>query len=232
MELSYRNYHFDIKTGKINCIIGKGIDLEELLDSCQELDDIAILIHPVINQILYKSVKEELESSFELSNHTKNNIVLDALKLVNLNKSYLSRRIDTLSCSEIYLIKLASILILNPRIIILDSPNIYLDSKKLNNFLKIIRTIKKRYKKTIIIFSNDSNFIHTVSDYIFVINEKEILDRGNKYEIFTNNKILKNCQIELPKIIELEQKVLINKNINIGLRDNINDLIKDIYYNK
>lgn len=232
MELIYKNYHFDIMSGKINCILGKGIILEELLDNCQNLDDVVILIHPVINQIIYKSVKEELESSYELSNHKRYSIVFDALKLVNLNNSYLNRKIDTLSSSELYLVKLASLLILNPKIIILDNPNIYLDSKKLNNFLKIIRTIKRRYKKTIIIFSNDSNFIHAISDYIFVIDEKKILDKGNKYEIFTNNKLLKNCQIELPKIIELEQKVLKSKKINIGFRDNINDLIKDIHYNK
>lgn len=193
---------------------------------------IEILIQPVINQLLYKDVKRELTSSFNKSNHKNNNIILDALKMVGLNSTYINRKINSLSSSELFLIKLASILIINPKIIVLENPTVYLDSKKVNNFLKIIRTIKRRYNKTIIIFSDNSDFVHNISDYIFIINEKDIISEGNKYDVFNDYKRLKLCHIKPPKIIEFEQKALKNKNINLGVRDNINDLIKDIYYNK
>lgn len=232
MELIFKQYHFDIKAGNINCIMGRGIDLEELTYTCQSTNKIEILIQPTINQLLYKDVNRELISAFNKSNHKNNKIILDALKMVGLNSTYINRKINSLSSSELFLIKLASILIINPKIIILENPTVYLDSKKVNNFLKIIRTIKRRYNKTIIIFSNNSDFVHNISDYIFVINEKNIISEGNKYDIFNNYEKLKICHIKPPKIIEFEKKVLMNKNINLGLRDNINDLIKDIYYNK
>ena len=232
MELIFKQYHFDIKTGSINCIMGKGIDLEEFTYACQSIKKIEILIQPVINQLLYKDVKRELTSSFNKSNNKNNNIILDALKMVGLNSTYINRKINSLSSSELFLIKLASILIINPKIIVLENPTVYLDSKKVNNFLKIIRTIKRRYNKTIIIFSDNSDFVHNISDYIFIINEKDIISEGNKYDVFNDYKRLKLCHIKPPKIIEFEQKALKNKNINLGVRDNINDLIKDIYYNK
>ena len=230
MELIFDKYNFSIKNNSINTIMGNGINYNLLEDACLSNHNIGIIIHPVINEILYKTVKEELTNSFKTSNHTDNKIILNSLKMVGLSNNYINKTIKELSSSEIYLIKLASILIKNPQIIILDNPNIYLDSNNLNNFLKIIRTIKRRYNKTIIIFSNNSNFVHNISDYLIIINKDKIIAQGNKYEIFNNEQILKENKIKIPNIIEFEKLVKNNKNINIGLRDNTNDLIKDICY--
>ena len=230
MELIFDKYNFSIKNNSINTIMGNGINYNLLEDACLSNHNIGIIIHPVLNEILYKTVKEELTNSFKTSNHNDNKIILNSLKMVGLSNNYITKTIEELSSSEIYLIKLASILIKNPQIIILDNPNIYLDLKNLNNFLKIIRTIKRRYNKTIIIFSNNSNFVHNISDYLIIINKDKIIAQGNKYEIFNNEQILKENKIKIPNIIEFEKLVKNNKNINIGLRDNTNDLIKDICY--
>ncbi len=232
MELIFENYNFNIKNNNINCIMGNGIDFHKLEDACVYTKSVGIVIHPVINEILYKTVFEELTCSFNKSNHFNNKIILDSLKMVGLNNNYINKLIQELSSSELYLIKLASILITNPEIIILDSPNIYLDLKYLNNFLKIIRTIKRRYNKTIIIFSNDSDFVHSIADYLFIIDSKNIVAHGNKYNIFKNEGLLKKFKIKTPNIIEFEKLIIRTKKVNIRLRDNINDLIKDIcYYN-
>ena len=212
--------------------MGSGIKLEELIDACKYVDSVELIIQPVINQTLYKNVEKELTYAFEQSNHHNSTKILDSLKLVGLPSSYINKKISSLSNSELYLISLASLFIKNPKIIILENPNSYLDSKNLNNFLKIIRTIKRRYKKTIIIFSNDSDFVNLVSDYIFIINNETVIKEGNKYEIFMDDQILKKCQIKVPKIVEFEKTVLKNKGIKMAIRDNINDLIKDIYYFK
>ena len=232
MELIFDKYNFHIKNNNINCIMGNGIDFQKLEDACILAEDVGIIIQPVINEIIYKTVLEELTHSFEHSKHYDSKIILNSLKMVGLSNDYIDKYINELSSSELYLIKLASILITNPKIIILDNPNVYLDLNYLNNFLKIIRTIKRRYNKTIIIFSNDSNFIYSIADYLFIIDKYKIINQGNKYEIFNNEAFLKHSKIKTPDIIEFEKLVNKNKNINIGLRDNINDLIKDIcFYN-
>ena len=117
-----------------------------------------------------------------------------------------------------------------PSSFLLMNPDKYLDINHLNVFLKAIRTIKRRYKKTIIIFSNDSDFVHMIADYMFVIDKSGVLKEGNKYDVFSDVKIIKDLHLDLPKIIHLENLVLKEKKIDIGFRDNINDLIKDIYY--
>lgn len=230
MELIFNKYKFKIKNSSINCIMGRGIDFDQLEDACFHTENVAVIFQPVINEMISKNVFEELNSSFEKSRHQNSKIILDSLKMVGLNTNYIDKKIKELSSSELYLIKLASILILNPEIIILDNPNVYLDLKFLNIFLKIIRTIKRRYNKTVIIFSNDSNFVHSIAENLFIINKDRIVAQGNKYDIFNNEKLLRNNKIKIPNIIAFEKIVLKNKNIKLGLRDNINDLIKDIYY--
>lgn len=232
MELIFDKYNFNIKNNCINCIMGTGINLIKLEDACLYKENIGIIIQPVINEIYFKTVFEELNTSFQNSNHYNKRIIQNSLKMVGLNIDYLNKKITELSNSEQYLIKLASVLITNPQIIILDSPNIYLDLKNINNFLKIIRTIKRRYNKTIIIFSQDSNFVHGIADYLFIIDNNHIIAEGNKYIIFNNEELLKNNKIKIPNIIEFEKLILKSKNINLKRRDNINDLIKDIcFYN-
>ena len=113
-------------------------------------------------------------------------------------------------------------------IIIFNYTTLKLDKIALQSLIKILKKIK-RENKMIIISSNDVNFLLEVSDEILVIKNKKILEQGNKYEILSNEKILNKLNLKVPNILEFANKTQKLKNIKIGYRDNINDLIKDIF---
>lgn len=231
MELIFSKYKFNIQNGLINCIVGS-VKLDDIIDIYSSQYDIGFVIHPLINQIFHKNVNDYLNYMLDISNHKDKKKIVNSLKMVGLDSSYLNRKFDSLSCSEIYKVMLASALIINPRILILDNPNAYLDFNSMRLLVNIIRTMKRRYNKTIIIFSNNSDFIHSIADYIFVIGKDNIVLAGDKYAVFNDRKVLNKYHIDLPKVVEFEKRVELKKGINIGLRDNINDLLKDIYYFK
>ena len=151
----------------------------------------------------------------------------DILKIIDLDKNKLDYKLYSLSDSEIDKVILGIKLIGNEDLIILDSPNKLLDYKSESLLIKFLRTLKVRYGKTIIIASNDIDFIHSVSDSVLLLGSKYIID--DKYKVLTNYDLMKENNLKIPKVLDISNIVYEKKNIKLGYRDDIKDLIKDMY---
>lgn len=248
-----KNINIKLKAGKINAIVGKSgsgkttllelitgilkpttgkvlIDEKEI-DNLNNAFDIGYVSQDN-NQFLQKTVKEELEMLLKLYNYKlkeKKKRINDSLIMVGLNEKYLNLNINNLSSGEKKKLALASALILNPSILIIDEPVIGLDRKTKEELKKIFRILKTRYNKTIIFVSNNLDFVLEVADYVYVLYDKEIVLKGKKIDVLSKTDILKKYGIIGPNITSFENLVLTKKQIKIGYRYEINDLIKDIY---
>lgn len=156
--------------------------------------------------------------------------IKDALKMVNLDENILNRKLKSLSDGELFKVSLSSVLSLNPKILILDDPTTYLDYNSKNTLIKLLRMLKNRYQKTIIVLSSNSDFILEICDYVYILSNYQIMIEGTKYDVFS--KKISKYGVSKPNIICFEDLVKDKKKIKMGYRDNINDLIKDIYFYK
>ena len=257
-KIALLHINLEFKPGKINGIIGTGgsgkTTLIELINALKvpikgnvKVDNFSVDNKRIITKINHlrrsiglvfqypeeqffcKTVREELEFGlihFRLK--ADKSIINQSLAMVGLDDSYLERNPFNLSSGEKRKVAIASILSFNPKVIILDEPTLGLDFQGKKELVKLLRSLKKDYKKTIIIVSNDTDLLLEISDYVFVIDKAKIVTEGTKYEVF-NNPILKEIGIKIPKIIEFEQMILNKKKIKLRATDNINDLIKDVY---
>lgn len=222
----------DVNSGKI--VIG-----DVVLNSKTKKKDInkiqrevGILFQSPYDQVYNLSVKKEMFlslSDLKISKSETMERIKEALKMVELGEEYLDRNPFNLSQSELKKVTLASILIRKPKILLLDEPTAGLDyngKKMLVNMLKILR---KKDNITALIVSSDVDFLNQIADKIAVLKQGKVLIEGNRLDVFKKEKYLQNNGICVPKIIEFENFVLKEKNIKIGYREEINDLLKDIF---
>lgn len=183
-------------------------------------------------QFFCNTVEKEIEFGLNYFNKDVDKVkkrVSDSLRMVNLDDTYLKRNLSTLSSGEKRRVAIASILAFNPDLLILDEPTIGLDMLSKKTLIKILKMLKNRYNKTILIISKDSDFVHNICDNVVIINNGKVVLSGNKYDVFTED--IDKYGLSKPKIIEFEQMVLRNKNVKLLYRDDINDLMKDVYRN-
>ena len=240
------NLNLKVEKSKILGIIGpNGSGKTTLLDIMANLikptkgeiinnESIGYLFQNTKSSFFCNTVKEEIEMSALTHNYKIKQLqkrVKDVLKIVNLDESILSKNPMLLSNNETKLVALASILIYNPKIIILDEPTNNLDDKTKNELLILFKMLKNKYNKTIIIVSHDMEFIHKIVDNVVVLNNGEIVLYGTKYQVFNNTRVLKRYGLLAPKIMLFRERVLNRKGIRLEYRDEINDLIKDIFRN-
>lgn len=221
----------DLISGLLNTSSGIiKYDKKETID----LKNIGYCFQNSKSQFFYDTVKKEIESSAIINNYRVNELdkrINDVLKIVKLKQDILSKNPSDLSQSEAKKLALANILIYNPKLIILDEPTIGLDSNSKEELVRLLKMLKNKYKKTIIIVSHDLNFLHRIVDNVITLYNGEVVINGPKYEVFNDTKRLKKYGLLPPYIMMFSNKVYTKKGIKIGYRDEINDLIKDIYRN-
>lgn len=178
------------------------------------------------------TVREEIEFAMKNYQYKKENLdahVLAALKMVQLNPSYLNKNPFQLSLGEKKKVAFASMIAYNPSVIILDEPTTGLDSASIQHWLRMLRNLKRKYQKTIIVLSRDTDFIIQLADQVLILDQNKIICKGRKMEVLKQVDQLTQAGIKIPKTILFSKKVLEQKKIKLGYRDDINDLIKDVY---
>lgn len=256
-KLILNNFSCNIKSNMINAIIGKNgcgkTTVLELLDGllvpvngyvkvgknkldsngiCEYRSDIGFLFQMPEEQIFNSTVYKEIEFTLKCFNFCKDKIsdkIVDSINLVGLDESYLNRNPYKLSNGERRKVALASVLAFDPEVIILDEPTVGLDNISKENFMKLIKSLKKDYGKTIVIVSHDINFLHKFVDYVFLIKDGKVYLEGDKYDVLSNEDVMNECGLMVPSVLHFSNLVLSKKNVKIGYRDEVNDLIKDVY---
>lgn len=206
------------------------INKKNIFDERKLKNKIGYIAQNSESQLFNKTVREELTYSLKfLGKSVLESKIIEVLNLVGLDETYIDANPLLLSTGEMRKLSIADTLILDTNIIIFDEPTKGLDSKSSKAIRRLIKNLKNNFGKTVIVISRDVEFIHAICDEVIIMNAGKVLVWGNKYDVFKSVDLLKSYNLPIPKTIEFSTVVLDKKNIKIGYRDEINDLLKDIY---
>ncbi len=172
-----------------------------------------------------------------ITTHNKKNLVelnasvLNLLKEVNLEDLMNRPNIYSyeLSGGQRQRVMIAMSIANNPDLLIADEPTTALDVTVQQQILSLLNKIQKQRKMSILFISHDLGVVNKIADYIYVMKDGEIIEHGEKLEIFNNpknpytkqlvgfqnkiRKIQENTEIEILKIKDLKVWYPIKKGI-------------------
>lgn len=131
--------------------------------------------------------------------------VYEALKLCGLYE-YRNWPISALSYGQKKRVTIASVLVLNPQIIILDEPTAAQDYKHYNEIMEFLVALKEK-GVTIITITHDMHLMLEYSDKAIVLVDGEKIADGKAEEIITNEKVMKKGNLLTPSIYTLAERL-------------------------
>ncbi|MEG2457550.1 MAG: energy-coupling factor ABC transporter ATP-binding protein [Bacilli bacterium] len=180
-----------------------------------------------------KTVYKELLTGMEYFNYKSQKKAVraeDAMKLVGLPENLKYEDPMKLSISEARRLSIGCVLTFNPKVIILDEPSIGLNTRDINNLIRLINLMKKRYKKTIIILSKDTDFLYKIAEEVIVMKESKVIRSGGR-EILEDSSFLTNNNFKVPFSVSFVDMMKTKNNVIIDYSSDIKDIVKGVCRN-
>ncbi|KPU62326.1 cobalt ABC transporter ATP-binding protein [Thermococcus sp. EP1] len=124
---------------------------------------------------------------------------IEALMTVEM-LDYINRETKELSFGEKKRVAIATVLAMDPEILVFDEPFANLDFKGKKMLRDLI--LKFRGEKTIILSSHEAEYL-TLCDRIALLDKGKIVTVGTPEEVFSNIDLLKAHNLDIPPLIEL-----------------------------
>ena len=197
-----------------------------------------------------KQIKEIITTHNQKNTTELDESVLKLLQEVNLEDLMSRPNIYSyeLSGGQRQRVMIAMSIANNPDLLIADEPTTALDVTVQQQILSLLDKIQRQRNMSILFISHDLGVVNKIADYIYVMKEGEIVEHGEKLEIFNNpkntytkqlvgfqnkiRKIQENKGIEILKIKDLKVWYPIKKGIfkktvgHVKAIDNINFTLK------
>lgn len=140
----------------------------------------------------------------------------ECLEIVNMTK-YAQSSPSKLSGGQKQRVAIASVLAMNPEILILDEPTAMLDPKGRSEVIKTIKMLNEEKDITVVLITHYMDEA-AQADRIVVIDDGEIVLDGTPKEVFKNVEKLKSLGLDVPQVTELAYEL---RKMGIEISDDV-----------
>ena len=110
----------------------------------------------------------------------------------------------SLSRGQRQMVALASVVVMEPEVVLLDEPTSGLDYREC---MTVMDTVSKMAERgcAVIMVCHDMEVVSDFAERIVVMANGRILDRGGTLEMFSNAKLMQEASVRAPQVIELSE---------------------------
>ena len=89
---------------------------------------------------------------------------------------------------------IATVLIMDPDIILMDEPSSFLDPKSRREMIHMIKSLQK----TLVIASHDLDMALDIADDVILFDDGQLIIQDNPHKVLLNQQLLETHGLELP----------------------------------
>ena len=130
--------------------------------------------------------------------------VIEIMKLTNI-EALAEKSPFELSGGQMQRVALASVIVLEPDILVIDEPTSQLDPQGTESVFEIIKAMKEK-KKTIILVEHKIDLIAEYADEVLVLKDGKLIANGDKAKILSDMSLL-DQGVQLPQVAILGSKL-------------------------
>lgn len=160
------------------------------------------------------NIEEELYNKCYLEYKEKEQIINYIIKGLKIKK-ILTKDIKTLNSREITLTQIAIALINKPKLLLIDSLDIYFNLEDQKTIINFLKDYISTYGLTVVITTTDLE-ISLETNYLYIIDKGDLVLSGAPQEVLQKDNVINKIGLNIPFMVDLSVK----------LRDY--ELIKDI----
>ena len=169
---------------KEGSVLYRGLEIAELPDR-QSTTDIGFVQQNPDNQLVTDKVWHELAFGLEslgLDNQTIRRKVAEMASFFDM-QTWFRKGVAELSGGQKQLLNLASIMVMQPKVLILDEPTSQLDPIAAEEFLKTVYKINRDLGTTVIISEHRLESLIPMADRVIVMDRGKIIANDNPWNI-------------------------------------------------
>jgi energy-coupling factor transport system ATP-binding protein len=184
------------------------------------------------HQFVTDQVDEEIAYGLKVRDYSADEIarrVDDVLAIVDL-KRYRHRSPFSLSLGERRRLSVATMLVLEPHLLVLDEPTIGQDYERAQQLMGLMARLRERYGTTILMITHDIRLVAQWADRALVLRSGEIVFDGAPIELFADADLLRSAGLLAPPIYEVSRQLAVrnpDRNIRpvLSSRELVNALV-------
>lgn len=161
------------------------------------------------HQFVTPTVEEELSFGLELLDLSPGEIANRAEKMLEIFglEGRQGESPYILSMGEKRRLSVATMLALEPQLLILDEPTTGLDRRDTENLMQLLEEFVQEQGITVIQVSHDMEQIAEFCSRVVALGDGKIIFEGTPRALFRNKKLLVSCKLGAPPVAELSQRL-------------------------